>query len=104
MQTKNNNESTTKPKSSYNAEVTKEDLYALGKKGLSMDPDDDLLLQQRKDRIDFFGKDLDIPGRNEHNLTSSQGSISNEENNLFGPGGDRNENLETTERYRVDNN
>jgi len=84
-------------KMSYNPEVTQEDFDALGKKGLSMDLGDDRLLQERKERIDFHGKDLDIPGRNEVNLTSSTG-LTDEENSLFGQGGEHNENLEAPER------
>lgn len=81
----------------YNSDVTKEDIDALGKKGLSMNSSDDRLLQRRKDRIDFHGKDLDVPERNDINLTSSQGIV-DEENSLLGQGGERNENLETPER------
>ncbi|WP_282115786.1 hypothetical protein [Cellulophaga baltica] len=77
----------------YNSNVTEDDLQALGKKGLSMDTGDDSLLQDRKGRIDFSGEDLDVPGRHEVNLTPNLG-LKDEENSLFGQGGDDKENLE----------
>ncbi|MFD0798398.1 hypothetical protein ACFQZJ_13075 [Maribacter chungangensis] len=46
-------------------------MNALRKRGMSMDPGDDRLLQNRKERIDFSGKDLDIPGRDTVHLTPS---------------------------------
>lgn len=85
----------------YNPEVTQEDMDNLRKKGLSMDSGDDLLLQRRNEHIDFSGSDLDVPGRDEINLTSSTG-IPDEENSLHGQDGERNENLEATERTNTD--
>jgi hypothetical protein len=81
----------------YNAEITKEDMKALGKKGFRTDSGDDRLLQSREERIDFAGKDLDVPRGNNVNLTSSSG-INDEENTLYGQGGERKENLEAPER------
>lgn len=85
----------------YNSNVTKDDLQALGKKGLNMDTGDDSLLQDRKERIDFSGEDLDVPGRHEANLTPNSG-LKDEENSLFGQGGDRKDNLEEPERANLD--
>ncbi|WFO14647.1 hypothetical protein M601_011785 [Cellulophaga baltica 4] len=85
----------------YNSNVTEDDLQALGKKGLSMDTGDDSLLQDRKDRIDFSGEDLDVPGRHEVNLTPNLG-LKDEENSLFGQGGDDKENLEESKSDTFD--
>jgi len=98
-----NNTDKSKKETKYNPEVTQEDLDALGKKGLSMDLGDDRLLQERKDRIDFYGRDLDIPIRDGVNLTPNAGLV-DEENSLFGQGGERNENLEAPERANTDKN
>jgi hypothetical protein len=97
----NTKKETQKTSPSYNSEVTQEDMDALRKKGLSMDSGDDRLLQNRKKRIDFSGDDLDVPGRNDINLTPSAG-ITDEENSLFGQGGEQNENLEAPERANMD--
>jgi hypothetical protein len=62
-----------------------------------MDTGDDRLLQNRKEGIDFTGKDLDVPGTNASNVMPSAG-ISDEENTLYGQGDERKENLEAPER------
>lgn len=93
---KNNSE-----KQTYNPEITKEDMQALGKKGLRNDLGDDRLLQSREERIDFAGKYLDVPRGNDINLTPSSG-LKDEENTLYGQGGERNENLEAPERANRD--
>ncbi|WP_158975475.1 hypothetical protein [Cellulophaga sp. L1A9] len=85
----------------YNSNVTEDDLQALGKKGLSMDTGDDSLLQDRKNRIDFSGEDLDVPGRYEVNLTPNLG-LKDEENTLYSQGGDSKDNLEEPERANLD--
>jgi hypothetical protein len=94
MKTKENN---TKENNNTSPKNTKNDLDALPKKGLSMDTGDDRLLQTRKEEIDFTGKDLDIPSGEGSNVAPSSG-ITDEENTLFGQGGERKENLETPER------
>ncbi|KPM32146.1 Hypothetical protein I595_1795 [Croceitalea dokdonensis DOKDO 023] len=94
MKTKENN---TKEKMTTSPKNTKDDLDALPKKGLSMDTGDDRLLQTRKEKIDFTGKDLDIPIDGSANVAPSSG-ITDEENTLFGQGGERKENLEAPER------
>lgn len=80
----------------YNKSITKDDLQALHKKGLGIDNGDDRLLQMRSERIDFSGKALDVP-RRDNNLTPSNG-INDEGNTLSAQGGKRNENLEAPER------
>lgn len=72
------------------AEITKEDLEALGPKDLSMDMGDDEELKHRSKEVDFEGKDLDIPGRNMDDDQEDIGS-EDEENNLYSLGGDDND-------------
>ncbi|SDD96311.1 hypothetical protein SAMN05421636_102449 [Pricia antarctica] len=85
----------------YNSEVTKEDIDALGKKGLSMDGGDDRLLEKRKKDIDFSGKDLDIAGRDATNNTNTK-NLKDEENTLYGQGTESKEGLEAPERANTD--
>jgi len=94
MKTKEKN---TKEKITTSPKNTKVDLDALPKKGLSMDTGDDRLLQNRKEEIDFTGKDLDIPGKEGSNVSESSG-ITDEENTLYGQGSEHKENLEAPER------
>lgn len=81
----------------YTSQLTNDDLQMLGKKGLSMDTGDDRLLQHRTERIDFTGKDLDIPTKTGSNPRPTS-NIPDEENTLFGQGGERKENLEAPQR------
>ena len=81
----------------YNSNITEDDISALGEKGLRADSEDDRLLLDRKESIDFQGKDLDVPGRNPSKLNTKK-SITDEENTLFAQGGEHNENLEAPER------
>jgi hypothetical protein len=71
------------------ADVTKEDLYALGGKDLSMDLGDDEELNHRVHPVDFSGKDLDIPGAELDDEDEQKGS-EDEENNSYSIGGDGN--------------
>lgn len=87
----------------YDSKISKEDMNALRKRGLSMDGGDDRLLQDREELIDFSGKDLDVPGRNQVNLTPSAG-ITDEENTLYAQGSEHNENLEAPERANTNKN
>ncbi|MFS4417434.1 hypothetical protein [Maribacter sp. 2307ULW6-5] len=80
-----------KPAQGYDANIKQADVDALGKKGLAMDTGDDTLLQSRKQRLDFTGKDLDVPTGTAHNATTQP---TDEENTLYGQGGDRKQNLE----------
>lgn len=74
-------------------EITAEDRRALGPKGLSMDGGDDEELLRRKRKVDFAGKDLDIPGSELDDAQEARGS-EDEENNHYSLGSDQNEDLE----------
>ncbi|SFB83468.1 hypothetical protein SAMN04489722_10154 [Algibacter lectus] len=84
----------------YNSNITEDDISALGKKGLRADSEDDRLLLDREESIDFQGKDLDIPGRSKSGINTTQ-IITDEENTLFGQGGEDKKNLEAPERANV---
>lgn len=71
-------------------EVTKEDMEALGPKDLSMDMGEDEQLKQRRDRVDFTAKELDVPGSELDDEQEEIGS-EDEENNHYSLGGDRKE-------------
>ena len=83
-------------KEQYNSEITKEDLNALGDKAgnLRHSGDSDEILKDRKRNVDFTGKDLDIPGSDQkHDSTA----LRDEENKIYGQGGERKANLESNE-------
>lgn len=84
----------------YNSNITEDDISAIGEKGLRADSEDDRLLIDREESVDFQGKDLDIPGRSRSGINTTQ-IITDEENTLFGQGGEDNENLEAPERANV---
>ena len=73
---------------SYNSDITKDDLQALGErtKNIRTDGGDDKLLKNRTKDVDFAGKDLDVPGRKSPNATKKS-SIKDEENQLYSQGG-----------------
>lgn len=75
------------------SELTKDDLQALGPIDQSLDEGDDELLRQRKSKVDFSGKDLDVPGAELDDANEEIGS-EDEENNSYSLGGDNHENLE----------
>ncbi len=84
-----------KDKTNYNSEITKEDLKILGDRegNLRNDLNEDEYLKERSQKVDFTGKELDIPGRKlKKNVTSKK--IKDEENELYSLGSDDNENLE----------
>ncbi len=84
-----------KDKTNYNSEITKEDLRTLGDKegNLKNDLNEDEYLKERKKKVDFTGKDLDIPGRSlPKNKTKKV--LKDEENQMYSLGSDDNENLE----------
>ncbi len=101
MDKKNVNKEPEKTKEDYNSEVTKKDVDALGSKGLSMDTGDDRLLEKRKGKLDFTGKDLDVPGRDIPNKSNTK-SLKDEENSLYGQGAESKEGLEAPERANTD--
>jgi len=73
--------------------LTKDDLQALGPIDQSLDEGDDELLRQRKSKVDFSGKDLDVPGAELDDENEEIGS-EDEENNSYSLGGDAHDNLE----------
>ncbi|MFZ6008896.1 MAG: hypothetical protein ACOYXT_01005, partial [Bacteroidota bacterium] len=75
------------------ADVTEEDLKALGPEDLSMDLGDDESLKNRVWPVDMAGEDLDVPGAELDDLNELIGS-EDEENNPYSLGGDRHEDLE----------
>lgn len=86
-----------KEKLPYNPEITEEDKEKLGDvaQNLRNDSGDDLLLKNRKKKIDFTGKDLDIPGSQENKKKRKKaGKLKDEENELYSQGSEENENLE----------
>jgi len=84
----------------YNPEITKEDLKAIGDKqgNLKQDLSDDELLKERKKKVDFTGKELDVPGRDLPSQKTKK-TIKDEENTLYGQGSDQNDSLERTDEH-----
>lgn len=78
------------------AEVTDEDMEALGPKDLSLDLGDDEDLKHRVDPVDFDGTELDIPGRGLDDDQEDRGA-EDEENNHYSLGSEDNEDLEHVE-------
>ena len=56
-------DSTKKENLKYNPEITNQDKAILNQDNIHGDGGDDLQLRDRKNKVDFAGKDLDIPGR-----------------------------------------
>lgn len=73
----------------YDPNINSDDMQALHDKGLSMDQGQDKPLAERKRPVDFTGKDLDIPGRNEADTTHDGADIPDEENYQFNERGAR---------------
>jgi hypothetical protein len=69
------------------ADLTSDDMEALGPKDLSQDLGDDEDLKHREYPVDFSGKDLDVPGVELDDEQEAKGS-EDEENNLYSFGGD----------------
>ncbi len=69
------------------ADVTKEDIEALGPRDLSMDMGDDEDLKHRIYPVDFAGEDLDVPGSELDDEQEDIGS-EDEENNSYSRGED----------------
>lgn len=69
----------------YDPNINKDDLQALQEKGHSMAPDEDSdkFLAERKRPVDFAGEDLDIPGRQERDVTHDTTDIPDEDNHQF---------------------
>ena len=79
----------------YNANVTKDDLNALGEKtkNTRTDQGEDQQLNKRDEEVDFAGSDLDVPGRNLPK-NETRKTVKDEENQLYSQGGSGNEDLE----------
>ena len=92
--------STDKKSQSYNPNITEDDKKALGSKAgnLKTTLSDDALLKNRKEPVDFTGKDLDIPGR-ELPKERTKKTLKDEENQLYSQGGPGNEHLEQTDEH-----
>lgn len=89
-----------KKKKAYNADITKEDLNALGEKtkNTRTDQDDDQQLTERERDVDFTGSDLDVPGRNLLKNKTHK-TVKDEKNQLYSQGGSGNENLERNRHH-----
>lgn len=85
----------------YKSDITKDDLQAIGKKDLRADSEADRLLLDRKEKVDFIGKDLDLPRKTNKDKNISK-DIVDEENTLYGQGGESKENLEAPKRANLD--
>ena len=73
----------------YDPNINKDDKQALHDKGLSMDQGQDKPLENRRRPVDFAGKDLDIPGREEVDTTHKGTDIPDEANYQFNERGVR---------------
>jgi len=73
-----------KKESNYNSDVTKDDLDALKERQE---------VNNRAEKVDFTGKDLDVPGRKLPSDKTNK-KLKDEENSLYGQGSGSNENLE----------
>lgn len=87
----------------YNPDITNEDRQALNEKGNSMNMGQDKDLANRERKVDFTGKDLDIPGRNERD-TSSGNNIPDEDNYQFNQRGSRPDEKKKSEHPNPDRN
>ncbi|PKA97674.1 hypothetical protein B0O79_1343 [Flavobacteriaceae bacterium MAR_2009_75] len=92
------NHKESKPK--YNSEITEEDKNTLGDRGVRRDNGDDRMLQNRKQRLDFTGKDLDVPGRTSNNVKN----LKDEENKFYSQGSESKRGLEEPERANAPRN
>lgn len=90
-------------KKKYNSKVTKEDISALGKKDMSMDSFDDRMLEDREEPVDFTGGDLDIP-ESPKRRRQETGKLDDEENAIYGQGGERKEHLEKRKDSKISRN
>lgn len=72
----------------YNPDITKEDKQALNVKGHSMNMGQDKELANRERDVDFTGKEMDIPGREERDTSTGTG-IPDEDNYQFNKRGSR---------------
>lgn len=81
-----------KEKLPYNPNITEHDKDILSQNNIHGDGGDDQQLRDRIKKVDFAGKDLDVPGRKQ--AKKSKTGFRDEENQLFSQGGDDKDNLE----------
>lgn len=81
----------------YNPDITDDDLDMLNQDNIHGDGGDDQQLKDRDEKVDFAGKDLDVPGRKQARRKDGKG-FEDEENKLFSLGGDDHEDLEQDEQ------
>jgi hypothetical protein len=87
-------EKTSKENLPYNPNITKHDKDLLRQENIHGDGGDDQQLRDRKEKVDFSGDDLDVPGSNWATKDKSQSGLPDEENQLYSQGGDSKEDLE----------
>ena len=75
-----------KKETDYNSDITKDDKQALKERNE---------VNNRKEKVDFAGKDLDIPGRKLPSDKTKK-KLKDEENSLYGQGSESNDSLEST--------
>ena len=82
-------------KSNAESNINKQDLQNLGDKAgnLRRDGGDDQFLNERQEKVDFSGLDLDVPGRKLPD-DRDPSKAKDEENQLYSQGGDGNGHLE----------
>lgn len=88
----------------YESNISEHDKDLLGEKdkNLRTDGGDDLYLDDanREEKVDFEGKDLDIPGR-ELPEDQTKKTLKDEENQLYSQGGLENDNLEKPDTLNI---
>ncbi|MEO9501083.1 MAG: hypothetical protein ABJN73_04495 [Nonlabens ulvanivorans] len=95
-------ESKNKENLPYNPDVTQEDLQNLRNDNANIHSDDqsDQQLINREEKVDFTGKDLDIPGRTSAQKNHGPNGLNDEENKLHSQGSERKNNLERDDAAR----
>lgn len=78
----------------YNSDVTQHDLEILAQDHVRGDGGDDQQLRERAQKLDFSGKNLDVPGRTQAKKGNGPNNLKDEENKLHSQGGPSKENLE----------
>ncbi|PPK95567.1 hypothetical protein LY01_01158 [Nonlabens xylanidelens] len=86
----------------YNPEITQHDKDLLNQDNANLHSDNnaDQQLIDRKEKVDFTGGDLDIPGRTAAQKGNGTPALNDEENKLHSQGGDRHNNLERDDAAR----
>jgi|ERR1041385_873170 hypothetical protein len=83
-----NETETTQPSPKTEADITKDDMVALGPKDQDMDMGDDEIMNLSGERYDRTGEDLDVPGA-ELDDENEKAVNEDEENNYYSLGGDK---------------